>query len=370
MTAGKVLLEFNPELNRQIKDKKLSDGLSAVLLTGNTLWVANDETISLERLSLQESTSVSGHRYGEHQQFRLDEFLQLPKPPTTDPDELEEVDIEGLDFRDGYLWLIGSHSLKRKKLEEKHKGEPIADSFARLRKVAADGNRFLLARIPVTEEQTLAKEVTENGPSRIAARLRGNKKGNDLTQALAEDVHLKSFFSIPSKDNGFDIEGLCVMGERIFIGLRGPVLRGWAIVLEISVKAVDDDPTTLELKALGPDNRLYRKHLLNLNGLGVRDMCAQFPDLFVLAGPTMDLDGPTAIYRWPGVAQTEGDSVTFNLQKVVDVPYGDGADHAEGMTIFKSESGGTSVLVVYDAVSKDPANEDSLTVDMFELPGL
>jgi hypothetical protein len=38
-----VLLEFDPRRNKLREDKKLSDGLSAVVQTGDALWVANDE---------------------------------------------------------------------------------------------------------------------------------------------------------------------------------------------------------------------------------------------------------------------------------------------------------------------------------------
>ena len=36
----------------------------------------------------------------------------------------------------------------------------------------------------------------------------------------------KSVEGIPSNDNGFDVEGLAVSGNRVFLGLRGPVLAG------------------------------------------------------------------------------------------------------------------------------------------------
>jgi L-seryl-tRNA(Ser) seleniumtransferase len=43
---------------------------------------------------------------------------------------------------------------------------------------------------------------------------------------------------IPGKDNGLDVEGLASVGDRLLVGLRGPVLRGWAIVLEIEPEQV------------------------------------------------------------------------------------------------------------------------------------
>ncbi|WP_457090403.1 DUF3616 domain-containing protein [Microvirga sp. P5_D2] len=44
--------------------------------------------------------------------------------------------------------------------------------------------------------------------------------------------HNRPFLSIPSKENGFDVEGLAVREGRISPGLRGPVLRGHAVVLD------------------------------------------------------------------------------------------------------------------------------------------
>lgn len=78
--------------------------------------------------------------------------------------------------------------------------------------------------------------MTQDGTKRRAAQLRCDDQGNDLTKALRRDGHLRSYFSIPGKDNGFDIEGLAVVGKKIFLGLRGPVLRGWAVILELALR--------------------------------------------------------------------------------------------------------------------------------------
>lgn len=59
------------------------------------------------------------------------------------------------------------------------------------------------------------------------------------------------------------------------------------------------EPGRLRLRELD-DGRPYRKHLLDLDGLGVRDLCPHSDDLLVLAGPTMDLDGPVRLFRWRG----------------------------------------------------------------------
>ncbi|MBC8017935.1 MAG: DUF3616 domain-containing protein, partial [Verrucomicrobia bacterium] len=264
-----VDLDFNPERHDLGKDKLLRDGLSAALQIGDTLWIANDEATSLERLTLFNENNTGNYRYGrDHKQFSLDDYLRLPEAPPSNPADREEVDVEGLDYENGYLWLVGSHSLKRKKpkLEDGAK-----EAQKQLAKVSTGGNRYLLARIPVVESDgtyTLKKDDTQKGERRTAAQLRGNAQGNDLTAALSGDRHLGPFLAIPGKDNGFDIEGLAVAGERLFLGLRGPVLRGWAMILEVEPKEADNDPSTLRLHKFGPDQCPYRKHFLQLGGLG------------------------------------------------------------------------------------------------------
>lgn len=368
---GSALLEFNPEWNKLSNDKELRDGLSVVLLIGNTLWVANDETITLERLTRQKDDTDGTYKYSDHQRFSLNQYLQLPVPPPSNPEDIEEVDIEGLDYdaQSGYLWLVGSHSLKRNKVDQNDEDDSVDKNFKRLAKVSSDGNRFLLARIPLIKDgdtYKLESEIEQDGAKLTAARLRGHYEGNDLTKALQKDEHLAPFLAIPGKDNGFDIEGLAVVGERILLGLRGPVLRGWAVILELSLK--EDDSSTLRLKKMGPDDRLYRKHFLQLGGLGIRDLCVSGTDLLILAGPTMDLDGPVTVFRWPGGAQPEAEGVVFNktLQQV-EIPFGQGNDHAEGMTLVSvNDNEAPVLLVVYDAASADRKKGDSaLEGDIF-----
>ena len=78
-----VLLKFNSKLNKLSKGKELRDGLSVVVKVGNTLWVTNDETLSLERLSAQLATAPYTDEYGDHAQFALNDFLELPLPPSS-----------------------------------------------------------------------------------------------------------------------------------------------------------------------------------------------------------------------------------------------------------------------------------------------
>jgi hypothetical protein len=369
--ASAILFKFSAQLNKFGKGKQLRDGLSVAVQIEDTLWTANDETVSLERFTLTKSEHSDEYERAEnHEQFLLHDYLKMPLK--SDPKKLKEADIEGLAYDGKYLWLVGSHSLKRKKPKLKNGPAKARDKLA---KVDADGNRFLLARIPVAVKDgthVLEKSRSVDGETRIAATLRGDENGNELTEALKRDEHLEHFLKIPGKDNGFDIEGLAIAGKRIFLGLRGPVLRGWALILEIEPE--DGEPGVLSLKNIGPGGRKYLKHFLNLGGLGIRDLSVSGDDLLILSGPTMDLDGPVYISRWTEGARSAGESIipAEDLKNILEIPFGKGEDHAEGFTLFAKDGGEPgSILVVYDAVSERRQLEDDLMVaDIFDLPGL
>jgi Protein of unknown function (DUF3616) len=192
-------------------------------------------------------------------------------------------------------------------------------------------------------------------------------------EALKDDPHLAPFITsgLPSKDNGFDIEGLAVCGDRLFLGLRGPVLRGWAIVLEIEV--TETKPGILTLKAMGPDEKYYRKYFLDLHGLGVRELCLCGEDLLIMAGPTMALAGYTRLFRLKNVFDLQQDSIFSRecdrLELVFDLPFTPDRDNAEGLALFPCLGYNNSLLVVYD--SPDPArtiDANAVFADVFRLP--
>ncbi len=322
----------------------MRDGLSTVLRTGNNLWTGCDERTTIERLTLQADGS-----FGDHQSFELSNYLHLPGK------EGEEIDIEGMAVSGNYLWVIGSHSLKRKK---PRKCDSVPDQMKRLAKVKAEANRYMLVRVPILlEEQTgnykLHKECPAPGaPETIlrAAQLSSGKNSNELTEALQQDEHLEHYFRIPGKDNGFDIEGLTVVDKRLFIGLRGPVLRGWSVVLEIEVDEMEDKEGYLHLKPIA-HGRPYKKHFLHLKGKGIRELRLLGDDIYLLAGPTMDLDGKIVIYRWPDAINhhTEVMLRSSDLERLHEISHGTGAesgkDKAEGLAVFDE----STLLVVFDS---------------------
>ncbi|SEG83538.1 Protein of unknown function [Thermomonospora echinospora] len=318
--------------------------LSAVRQDGRCLWVAGDETATIERLTAEvdEAGRVTG--YGDQRTVALADLVELPAGRD------EEADIEGLARANGWLWAVGSHSLKRKRVKPEH-GD--AKARRRLATVVREENRHILVRIPLVPGPDGLPEAVATDGDRTAAVLGG--RGDSLTDLLADDPHLAPFLPIPSKDNGVDIEGIASVpspdGERLYIGFRGPVLRGWAVLVEIHPETDPADPHRLRLRRLDGRAR-YRVHFLDLGGLGVRDLCPDGDDLLILAGPTMSLSGPVRVLRWRGAAKTTAADIVHarELERVGDLPHGEGEDHAEGIAVLDETHGpGPTLLVVYDS---------------------
>jgi hypothetical protein len=98
--------------------------------------VAGDEACGLDRLRRLEPVGSETRRYGDVQDFPLADLLDLPGTRE------EEADLEGMAVADGFMWVVGSHGLKRKN------AKPDRDHAAnakRLAKVSLDANRRLLA---------------------------------------------------------------------------------------------------------------------------------------------------------------------------------------------------------------------------------
>lgn len=349
---SRALLQFAYE------SEDLLGELSAVARTPDGyLWLGSDEFLTLERLAPKGDGVYSGH-----QTFHLNDFVTLP-------DQESEIDIEGLDYADGYLWVVGSHSLKRNKT----KGKKPAKDIERLSEIERDRNRFLLARLPILNGEIVPTYARQPDDVPLtAAALKPIEGHNVLIDALAEDEHLGPFIQmgLPSKDNGFDIEGLAVHGQQVFLGLRGPVLRGWAIILEIEL--VEAEPGILTLKDFG-DGELYRKHFLDLNGQGIRELCFYRGDLLVLAGPTMALSGTMEMFQFKDVLDHSNDTIwsqeSGQLKSLFELPFTAGLDNAEGLTLVPCLGYEDGLMVVYDSPAPSRrVSGKSIFADIFRLP--
>lgn len=226
---GRVLLRFG---EGQESESIIGELSAAAFDADGALWVSSDE-LSSGRITLSRLQADGPEIFGRHTQFELREYVDLP----ADGEDKTEADIEGLDFAGHYLWFTGSHASKR----SRPKGKDREKDLSRLARVEVEANRFLLGRIPLLSSRPIRSGPDPDHPSRQlhAARLADGAGGNVLIESLRQDPHLGCFLRtvhgadgadtllpLASKENGFDIEGLAVLDKRLFLGLRGPVLRG------------------------------------------------------------------------------------------------------------------------------------------------
>lgn len=343
-TPDRVRLHFDePEALSHVDDPIHRD-LSALAEAAPALFMACDETSGIDRLMpLDDDAEGVAARYGRHEHYELGEiFEDLPGGAGG------EADIEGISVDGGWLWVTGSQSLTRGKgdLEERAK-------------IGWDENRQFIGRLPLVFDEDGPRPVGRDGERR-AACVKFRKRGT-LRKWLKDDPHIAPFLGIPSKENGLDIEGIATSGDRVWLGLRGPVLREYAIILELEMKVTKKG----WLKARRLDGKArYRKHLIFTEGQGIRDLARDADDLLILTGTVMAGDGPSQILRWEDALGATASGIQ-EVEVIADLPYRGAVDHPEGLVLRPDGQ----LMVVYDSPADGRVSDDPPWVegDLFAL---
>ncbi|SOB88142.1 Protein of unknown function [Sphingomonas guangdongensis] len=343
--SGHLLLQLAPAADGE--DDPILD-LSAAVRIGSTLFLGSDEGVAVERLSW------NGERWVSAGRTSLIECLDVASG--------EEADIEGLAEDDGWLWVLGSHARTRPKLKKRDDERLDLTVYADLKDTRA---RCLLARLPLAADSVEPRLLAPvaNAGDRRAQVLKRTKHGNLLSRALAKDPLIGPSTRIPAKEGGVDLEGIAVCFPRVALGMRGPVIQTYAVLLEFEVNQKGGD-----LKIDGP---VY-KRLLDLEGLGIRDLKRVGDDLLILAGPTTALDGPCAVYRWrdwAGNPPEHKHAVRLHRpERIVELPFGRGDDHPEALAVVEQD-GARQLLVICDSPAAWRVDSDrrSISCDVFDL---
>ena len=319
------ILMLGPSGDKKIE--KLQKNLSAFASRDGQIWLGGDEGQCLYRLQ-----RLGEDHYGDLGQVKLKEF------GLADGDDAGESDIEGLALDGDRLWLVGSHSLRRRKHNDRE-GHPLGVHDDQSRNAHVLGClRLDCAGLPVAGQRLAFDKASP---------------ADALTQALADDPLVAPFLAIPSKENGLDIEGIAARGERVLVGMRGPVLRGIALVLDLRLGGLNGDGPTLSLV-----RRRFR--YLQLAGLAVRDL-AVVPgsdDVLVLAGPSMTQAGPCYLDRWRNAfgAELNGPDTDVKLEETEPLLWirdgrpgraNEGSDKPEGLDVQR-HGNRLLVWVAYD----------------------
>ena len=280
-----------------IGDIDASMDLSGAVIVGNYLVLGADEGHQLQILGSCEKCDC----------WCVERKLALAK-------EDQETDIEAVSYGDGYLYVAGSHSVRRRLMKPELS---VRKNRERLLEVKHESPRNRLYRIPFR-----AKDGHLGKPESI-----------DLSKRLRKDLLLQRFFGIPSKENGIDIEGLAYHDGRLLLGFRGPVLRGGYVPM-------------MDLEFDRP--KRYRLRFVQLEGQGVRDLVALQSGLLILSGPVNDAPGPFKLWWWDGQDQIPGKDRDLVPAIMVGEVSTAGGAKAEGLALLAQEGQSADVIVVYD----------------------
>ncbi|WP_299411191.1 DUF3616 domain-containing protein [Acaryochloris sp. IP29b_bin.148] len=242
---------------------------------------------------------------------------------SSDENGVGEIDIEGLSVdTEGMLYVIGSHSAKRKTIKDKN---TYLANRQRLATVVQETQRNTIFKLELNPETGQVMKRAAN---------------TQLRTVLEQDIVLHRFLDLPSKENGIDIEGLAVHEEKLYLGFRGPVLRGNYVPVMV---------TEFE------DLLDYELRYVQLAGHGIRDITRVKNGFLLIAGPVGDGLGPYQLYFWNGQDMIPGidrpDTSSF-CQWIGDIPLPKtypGAK-AEGLTVLKEKGKTITAMIVYDGV--------------------
>lgn len=322
------------------------DNLSAAAWAEPHLWVASDETGSIERLT------KSGEGFGAAVLFPLHKFFaDVPKN--------KEADIEALayDPEAKALWITSSHAKSRGQTEDATADELLdarPEDFELKRRRCLLGRVQLANGTPAGKGQALPLEDDPGGLRHAIGGL-----GGPFAASLA----------LPAKENGLDVEGLAARGNALLIGLRGPTVGGNAVVLRAVIE------TQGAALSIAPPLGVM---LLPLQGLAIRDLTpAGDRDAYLLAGPTFDLDAPFRLYRWtnafaeraPRAVVRDGLTYLGDLTGQIVVDENgvlDYSERPEALTMIGGE-----LLVLHDRPTKDRRPSSAVVLaDMLSLDAL
>ena len=279
------------------------------------LAIGSDESKQIIQLLQQISEQV----------YSVKDDLQINLTVADDPDEID-IESFAFDSTSNCLYIAGSHSKKRKKVK-------IADKTAdenreRLASVKSEQCREQIFKVKLNPKTGLVEEITSC---------------QDLQGVFAEDDYLREFVNIPSKENGVDVEGLAIKKDKLFLGFRGPVLRGnYVPVMVIQFDNVED----------------YEIRFVQLDGNGIREIEAVEGGFLIIAGPVGDAPGPYKLYFWDGTDMVYGtDSyppmppALIHLEDI-ESPIGPDGEYgkAEGITILEETATAYKALIIYDSL--------------------
>jgi hypothetical protein len=287
-------------------DEKKNKNISAIEVVGDLLIVGADEGNKIKILK------YNGKAYEVERNISLSND--------------KEIDIEGIACEDSIVYVVGSHSYKREKIDSDQSYEQNQKT---METVLPDSQRDRLFRFDFSADSVIEQ--------------------TSLRSIINSNHILKLFSKVPSKENGVDIEGIAVRNGLLYVGCRGPVLRdNWVPILKCQFA-----------KLITQADLVF----VNLGGRGIRDLTRVTNGFLILAGPVGDGPGSYQTYFWDGEDCLPGIRSSGKIGQIEllgEIPVDKNAK-AEGIALLKESNSDYEVLIVFDGVENGAPTRFQIT---------
>ena len=257
-----------------------------------------------------------------------DDALQPDAKPLQFPGNQAELDAEAAANDGRFIYVTGSHAAKRTDCAS----NPGSRHVLRLPLDPATGRAVSSGAVDTGRLWELMQTLPE-----LQAHV-GERKCLG-TQSPPKAPLLQG-------QQGINIEGLAVLGERLVFGFRGPVLDGAALTLAVNAQALFD----------GGDTQAQVTRLALGAHRGIRDMVAVADGVLLLAGPDDDGDSDSvgwAVFHWNGLVsqRTVQPKLLARLDlSAVKQRFCDAEIKPEALTVLSDTPAGYQVLVLSDGL--------------------
>ena len=240
-------------ISKPIQHFGATDGSAAIACGGPYFVGATDENNVLRLYSVDEGSIGRAL-------LDLNPLLGIKPKMKDGKEKFDECDLEGAARIGDRIYWIGSHGAN------------------------SEGK-------PKKERQVLfATKVIGSGEG-TKLEMTGTPYRNLLTDLVA-DHELDDFKlgeaakNAPKEEGGLNIESLCAVGQTLYIGFRNPIPNGKALIVPlVNPSAVVDE---------GKPAEFGKPILLELGGLGLRDMAWWHDKLLLIGGDFRDRFDPKA----------------------------------------------------------------------------
>ncbi len=326
------------ELPSQKLEKIREDGdMSAIAELDGMLLIGVDEAVGKKKKkrNVIQILRTHGAGYRSEKEIRLCRFNDdghCIKP------HRKEMDIEAIAVDGDVVYVTGSHSAARRKIEaddnDYRKNRARLTAHSRENADGVDKSGWKKAE---PRERLLRFRLSDDG-------IPSGMEEISLADMLDKVPSLKPFRNLPSKENGVDIEGLAIKYGALLAGFRAPVFNNeFAIVVRFDFDAVASGEDKID-----PGDILF----LRLDGLGIRSLASVSDGFLLLAGPPGQAPGHYRIYHWDGTDMVPGAGSPGGVaQLITNIPTS-GQAKPEGLVIFEETGSGYEIGIVEDSAEE------------------